>query len=55
MRATLLAVEGLPDRAIDVASPLVDRDPDRVLIQAALALSHAYRRRGPLGRRGADL
>ena len=46
VRATLLAVEGLPDRAIDVASPLVDRDPDRVLIQAALALSHAYRSAG---------
>ena len=49
VRGTLLAVGGHPPESIAVAAPLVDREPDRVLIQAALALSHAERSAGRAG------
>lgn len=46
VRAVLLASAGRAEEAIAIAETLVDRDPDRVLIQAAMALTHAYRTLG---------
>lgn len=47
LRATLLTISGEVDAAHRIAAPLlVDRGPDRVLIQAALAATHALRAAG---------
>ena len=46
LRATLLAFGGHPAEALALAEPLLDRGPDRVLIQAALAANQAQRSSG---------
>ncbi len=46
VRSLLLAAQGRAAEAVELAEPLVDRGPDRVLIQAAMALTHAYRIQG---------
>ena len=43
VRALLLAAQGLSVESIEIAEQFVDRPPDRVLIQATMALTHAYR------------
>lgn len=44
--ATLLAFGGHPAEALELAEPLLGHDPDRVLIQAALAANQAQRAAG---------
>jgi ATP/maltotriose-dependent transcriptional regulator MalT len=46
LRSTLLAFAGRPAEALALATPLLDRGPDRVLIQAALAANQAHRSSG---------
>ena len=46
VRALFLAAQGRAAESIALAEPIVDRPPDRVLIQAAMALTHTYRTRG---------
>jgi ATP/maltotriose-dependent transcriptional regulator MalT len=46
VRSLLLAAQGRAAEAVLLAEPLVERPPDRVLIQAAMALTHAYRTLG---------
>lgn len=46
VRALFLAAEGRAAASIALAEPLIERPPDRVLIQAAMALTHAYRTSG---------
>lgn len=46
IRATLLAFTGAADAALDLSIGLVDRPPDRVLIQAAMAAANARRLQG---------
>ena len=43
VRSLLLSAQGRAKESAALAEPLADRPPDRVLIQAAMALSHAYR------------
>lgn len=43
VRSLLLSAQGRAQEAATLAEPLVDRFPDRVLIQSAMALTHAYR------------
>lgn len=46
IRALLLAAQGRCTESIEIAEPFIDRPPDRVLIQATMALTHAYRTTG---------
>ncbi len=46
LRATVLAYACHPQEALAIARPLLDRPPDRVLIQAALAATQALRSAG---------
>ena len=46
VRSVFLASQGRAAEAVEIAEPLIERDPDRVLIQAAMALTHAYRTQG---------
>lgn len=46
VRSLLLAAQGRAAESVALAEPLADRGPDRVLIQAAMALTHAYRTLG---------
>lgn len=46
LRATLLAYAGRPEEALAIARPLLAREPDRVLVQAALAATQALRSAG---------
>src|SRR5690606_17256552 len=46
VRSVFLASQGRAADAVEIAEPLIERDPDRVLIQAAMALTHAYRTQG---------
>jgi DNA-binding CsgD family transcriptional regulator/tetratricopeptide (TPR) repeat protein len=46
LRSTLLAFAGRPAEALTLATPLLEREPDRVLIQAALAANQAHRASG---------
>jgi ATP/maltotriose-dependent transcriptional regulator MalT len=46
VRSLLLAAQCRSVEAVALAEPFIDRPPDRVLIQAAMALTHAYRSLG---------
>ncbi|HNK38530.1 MAG TPA: LuxR C-terminal-related transcriptional regulator [Microthrixaceae bacterium] len=46
VRSVFLASQGRAAEAVEIAEPLIERDPDRVMIQAAMALTHAYRTQG---------
>lgn len=46
MQATLLMMSGRHAEALDIAEPLLDRGPDRVLVQATLAATQSLRHVG---------